>query len=87
MIQKEVRSIAISLKLSLGLILFNAVIYQVEVIIRSKLAAIKKRQEKKLFNLRQQNVNVNNSAVVTKQIIYGFSSYNLSLHEKYDIIL
>ena len=42
-IQKEIRSISISLKSSLGSILFNAVIH--------RLAAIKKRHEKKLFNL------------------------------------
>ena len=42
-IQKKIRSIPISLKSSLGLILFNAAIH--------RLAAIKKRHEKKLFNL------------------------------------
>ena len=57
-IRKEIRSIAISLKSSLGLILFNAVIHQLEVAIRSRLAAIRKKHEKKLFNLRRQNVNV-----------------------------
>ena len=49
-IQKEIRSIPISLKSSLGLILFNAVIH--------RLVAIKKRHEKKLFNLWRQNINV-----------------------------
>ena len=52
-IQKEIRSIVISLKWLLGLLLFNTVIHQVEVVIRSRLAAIKKMHEKKLFNLRQ----------------------------------
>ena len=49
------------------MILFNAFIHQVEVVIRSRLAAIKKRHEKKLFNLRQQNVNVSDSAVDNTQ--------------------
>ena len=66
----------------LGLILFNIVIDQVEGVIRSRLAAIMKRHEKKLFNLRRQNVNVSHSAVVTKQIIHTFSSYNLSRDEE-----
>ena len=78
----EIRSIAISLKLSFRLILFNAVIHHVEVAIQSRLAVIKKRKEKKLFNLRQQSVNVSNSAVVTKQIIHNSSSYNLSGDEE-----
>ena len=52
-IQKEIRSIVISLKWLLGLLLFNTVIHQVEVVIPSRLAAIKKMHEKKLFNLRQ----------------------------------
>ena len=42
-IRKEIRSIAISLKSLLGLILLNAVIHQVEVLILSRLTAIKKR--------------------------------------------
>ena len=75
--RREIRSIAISLKSLLGLILFNAIIHQVEVVIGSRLAAIKKSNEKKLLNLRQQNVNARDSAV-TKQIIHNFSSYNLS---------
>ena len=69
--RRETRSIAISLKSLLGLVLFNAVIHQVEVFIRSRLAAIKKSNEKKLFNLRQQNVNARDSAV-TKQMIHKF---------------
>ena len=70
-IQKEMRSIVI-----------NTVIHQVEVAIRSRLAAIKKRHEKKLFNLRQQNVNISDSAVVTNQLIRNFPSYNLSCEEE-----
>ena len=70
------------IKTSLGLIVFNAVIHQVEVVIRSRLVAIKKRHEKKLFNLQQQNVNVSDSAVFTKQIIHSFSLYNLSRDEE-----
>ena len=42
-IRKELRSIAISLKSLLDLILLNAVIHQVEVLILSRLTAIKKR--------------------------------------------
>ena len=42
-IRKELRSIAVSLKSLLGLILLNAVIHQVEVLILSRLTAIKKR--------------------------------------------
>ena len=42
-IRKELRTIAISLKSLLGLILLNAVIHQVEVLILSRLTAIKKR--------------------------------------------
>ena len=45
-IRKELRSIAISLKSLLGLILLNAVIHQVEVLILSRLTAIKKRYER-----------------------------------------
>ena len=55
---------------------------RVEVVIQSRLAAIKKRHEEKLFNLRRQNVNVNDSPVITKQIIHNFSLYNLSHDEE-----
>ena len=73
---------AICLKSSLGLILFNAVVHQVEVAIKSRLIGIKKKHEKKLFNLRRKNVNVKDSPVFTKQITYTFSSYNLSRDEE-----
>ena len=81
-IRNEIRSIAISLKSSLGLILFKAVIYQVEVVRRSKLVAIRKRHEKKPFNFRRQNVNASHSAIYTRQIIHILSSYNLSRDEE-----
>ena len=51
-IRKKIRAIAISLKSSLGLILLNAVIYQA-VVIRSRLKSLKKRHEKKPYNLRR----------------------------------
>ena len=82
---KEIRSIAISLKSSLGLILFDAFMHQVEVGKRSRLAANKKRHEKKLFSLRRQNVNVNDSPVFTKQTIHIFSSYILSNGKEFSL--
>ena len=79
-IRKKIGAIAISLKSSLGLILLNAVIYQV-VVIRSRLKSLKKRHEKKPYNLRRQNINVNDSPVVIELIMHNFSSSTLSLDE------
>ena len=79
-IRKKIRAIAISLKSSLGLILLNAVIYQV-LVIRSRLKSLKKRHEKKPYNLRRQNINVNDSPVVIELIMHNFSSSTLSLDE------
>lgn len=64
--RKEVRSKAFSLESSLALILFNAFFTQ------SRLTSINSRHEKKLFNLRRQNVSVNDSLVVIKQITHNF---------------
>ena len=52
---------------SLGLILFNPFFIQ------SRLISINSRHEKKLFNLGRQNVSVNDSLVVIKQITHNFS--------------
>ena len=64
--RKEVRSKALSLESSLGLILFNAFFIQ------SRLTSINSSHEKKLLNLRRQNVSVNDSLVVIKQITHNF---------------
>lgn len=48
-----IRSINISLKWSLGLVLWNAIVDQIEIAKRGRLTSMKKRHEKKLLNLRK----------------------------------
>ena len=84
-IQKDIRSLAISLKSTLGVILFNTVTYQDEVAIRNRLLSIKKRQHKKINNLRNSKRNYNTGADTPQLIrntIHNFSSYILSRNEE-----
>ena len=55
-IQKDIQSLAISLKSTLGVTLFSVVTHQVEVVIRSRLLSIKKKHHKKINNLRNNKV-------------------------------
>ena len=63
-IGKQIRSIVISLKSSLGLILCNEIIHQKEIATRGRLTSMKERHEKHLFLLQQQKVS--NSSVAIK---------------------
>ena len=58
-IRKDIRSLAMSLKSTLGVFLFNTVTHQAEVAIRSRLLSIKKRHHKKINNLRNNKRNYN----------------------------
>ena len=83
-IRKEIRSLVISLKSTLGVILFNTVTRQVEVAIQSRLLSIKKRHQKKINNLRNNKRNCNTVAdtpQLVRNTVYNFSLYILS-HDK-----
>ena len=58
-IRKDIRSLAMSLKSTLGVFLFNTVTRQAEVAIRSRLLSIKKKHHKKINNLRNNKRNYN----------------------------
>ena len=58
-IRKNIRSLKMSLKSTLGVFLFNTVIHQAEVAIRSRLLSIKKRHHKKINKLRNNKRNYN----------------------------
>ena len=84
-IQKDIRSLAISLKSTFGIILFNMVTRQREVAIQSHLLSIKKRHIKNINNLRNNKRNYNTVADTPQLIrntIHNFSSYILSRDEE-----
>ena len=71
--------------ISLGLILFNAIIKKTNVAVKSRIKTITYRHEKKLNNLRklQQNyVYTKTKQHHVRQIIYTFTSYVLSRDEE-----
>ena len=83
-IQKYVRSLVISLKSTLGVILFNTVTHRIEVTIQSHLLSIKKRHHEKI-NLKNNKRNYNTVAETLQLIrntIHNFSSYILSRGEE-----
>ena len=61
-IRKDIRSLAITVKSTLGVILFDTVTHQVEAAIRSRLLSINKRHHKKINNLRNNKRNYNTVA-------------------------
>ena len=70
------------MKRNLSLIIFNTVLHQIRVAVKSRLKNISKRHENKLFNLRKQqqfkqrsNEKFNN---YIKSNVHNFSSYQLS---------
>ena len=74
--KKESRSISVNLRITLGLILFKAIIKKTNVAVKSRIKAITYQHEKKLNNLRklQQNyVNTKTKQHPVKQIIHDFS--------------
>ena len=84
-IQKDIRSLAISLKSTFGIILFNMVTHQREVAIQSHLLSIKKRHIKNINYLRNNKRNYNTVADTPQLIrntIHNFSSYILSRDEE-----
>ena len=84
-IPKDIRSLAISLKSTFGIILFNMVTHQREVAIQSHLLSIKKRHIKNINYLRNNKRNYNTVADTPQLIrntIHNFSSYILSRDEE-----
>ena len=83
--KKELRSISVKLRTTLGFILFNAILKKTNIAMKSRIKAITYPHEKKLKNLRklQQNyVNTKTKQHPIKQIIHNFSLYVLSRDEK-----
>ena len=84
-IWKDIQSLVISLKSTLGVILFNTTTHQVEVAIQSHLLSIKKRHQKKINNLRNNKRNYNTVAdtpQLVRNTVYDFSLYILSHDEE-----
>ena len=77
--KKELRSISVNLRTTLGLTLFNAIIKKTNVAMKSRIKAITYRHEKKL---QQYYVNTKIKQHPVKQIIHNFSSYFLSRDEE-----
>ena len=61
-IRKDIRWLETSLKSTLGVFLYNALIHQVEVAIRSRLLSIKKGHHKKINSLRNNKINYDTAA-------------------------
>ena len=83
-LRKQIRDVIIELKSSLILVLFQTVIHQVGIAVKSKIKCIKSRREKKLdkFLQREFQLSRNDSPYYIKNTVHNFSSDVLSSNEE-----
>ena len=89
-IKKAIRDTKIKLKSSLTLIIYNTLLHQINIAVKSKVKAITSRHTKKLINLRDKRSDYNNkfnnyTCTFIKATVHNMSSYNLT-QEEYDAL-
>ena len=74
---------SIRLRLSLSLLVYNALLHKINITAISRSIAISFKHNKKLMNLRkkQQEHNKRAAVYVPKEVVHNFSSYKLSKEE------
>ena len=83
-LKKELTILNNQLKTSLNIILYNILIHQVNIAIKSRFKSIRLRHSKKLIKFRKSQQKCNKSTTQTdlvRNIVYNFSSYALSHQE------
>ena len=83
-LKKDFREININLKLSLNVFLYNAVIHQVNIAIKSKVKSISRRHQKKLIKFRNRQTTpekISENKYMKKHTVHNFSLYQLSEEE------
>ena len=83
-LKKELTILNNQLKTSLNIILYNILIHQVNIAIKSRFKSIRLRHNKKLIKFRKSQQKCNKSTTQTelvRNIVYNFSSYALSHQE------
>ena len=76
------------LKSSLNILLYNTLIHQVNIAIKSRFKSIRLRHNKKLIKFRKSQQKCNKSTTQTelvRNIVYNFSSYALS-HQELNVL-
>ena len=83
-IRREIVKLSLVFKDSLGLILFNVIMYRLDRSLKLKSNVVSERHIKKLSKLRNQtnSASVENSAIFTRQTVHNFSSYHLTMEEE-----
>ena len=84
-LRKSIRSINVLLSTSLSVIIYNAVLQQINIAVKSRIKAIKLRHGKKLRNLKLKQETTNyvdeRKRSYIKHTVHNFSSYVLSNEE------
>ena len=86
-IKKEMKRIGIQFKHSLGLILYKALIDQINKVVNSRLKVISLHHNNKLIRLREQQnkPRKDEQKKIHRQIVHNYSSYTLS-DEQYEAL-
>ena len=84
-LRKNIRSINVLLSTSLSVIVYNALLHQINIAVKSRIKVIKFRHGKKLHNLKLKQETTNyadeRKRSYIKHIVHNFSSYVLSNKE------
>ena len=82
--KKQIRSVDISFRISLNVIIYNCIIYQINIAAKSKFKVVLKGHLKKLDTFQKTNAVMGNKTKLSmyiKHTVYNFSSYVLSDEE------
>ena len=79
-IKREIKRLIFELKNTVNTIIFNTIIYKLNIITKSHSKAVKKRHNQKLYKLRRKNdySSINNVSMFDKNTVHNFSSYSLT---------
>ena len=81
-LKKELKETAIELKQTLGIFIFNTMVYRINQIITSRYFVVKQRHKKKLQNLCEQSAQYNKKENYLHNTVHNFSSYELTQDER-----
>ena len=87
-LKKDMKRIGIQLKDSLGLILYNALIYHINKAVNSRLKVISLRHNNKLIRLleQQNKQRKDEQKKLHQQIVHKYSTYNTLSDEQYETL-
>ena len=75
-ITREIKQLTFKLKNTVNTIIFDGVIYKLNIVTKSRSKAVKKRHDQKLYKIRRKNdrSSINDVSKFVKSTVHNFSS-------------